>query len=175
MKKIFYIILPLLILSILSIIIISQVKEKNRKITIASEKEPGEKMIVTGIVYDEDGITPVGGIAVYIYHTNAEGIYGKGDDLLKGTMITNSDGRYEYSTIKPGSYPGSRNPAHVHYKITGKGYPEQWFELRFEGDPYISETVLKSETAKENFSQIQKLVKDSYGVLKCKMDVKLKK
>lgn len=174
MKKSIYI-YPLILVLSYALIIISQEDKESWKIKVAAEKEPGEKMIVTGTIYGSDGKTVVEGITVYVYHTNAEGIYGRGDNLLNGTMITNSKGMYEYSTIKPGSYPGRRNPAHVHYRITGKGYIEQWFELQFEGDPYISESELKKEKAKGNFSQIQKLIKDESGALRCNMDIRLKK
>jgi len=143
------------------------------KTVIADENVKGERMVVTGTVYETDGKTPVEGITVYVYHTDVKGIYGKGDDLLDGTMITNSKGQYEYHTIKPGSYPEGGAPAHVHYKITGKNYPEQWFELRFTGDKYLGESDYKKEKSKGSFSQIQKLEKGKDGVLRCRMDIRL--
>ncbi len=149
--------------------------EQKWKIIIAAENVKEERMVVTGNVYGEDGKTPVEGVTVYVYHTDANGIYGKGDNLLNGTMITNSKGQYEYHTIKPGSYPEGGNPAHVHYKITGKGYSEQWFELRFNGDQHLSESDYKKEEGKGNFSQIQKLEKGKDGVLRCRMDIRLEK
>ncbi|MDO8550680.1 MAG: hypothetical protein Q7S39_11100 [Ignavibacteria bacterium] len=145
------------------------------KTIITDENVKGDRMVVTGTVYETDGKTPTEGITVYVYHTGANGVYGKDDDLLDGTMITNSKGLYEYHTIKPGAYPEGSNPAHVHYKITGKGYPEQWFELRFNGDKYLKESDYKKEEGKGSFSQIQKLEKGKDGVLGCRMDIKLEK
>jgi protocatechuate 3,4-dioxygenase, beta subunit len=143
------------------------------KAVFASENEPGQKLIVSGIVYDSDGETPLEGITVYAYHTNAEGYYGKGDDLLDGTMITNGDGQFEFSTIKPGSYPGRNNPAHIHFKITGKGISEQWFDLHFEGDPLIPESLVAKEKSKGKFSGIVKPSPDQKGILICTIDIKI--
>jgi len=145
------------------------------KIVLSPQDDKGEKLIVSGIVYSEDGKTPVEGITVYVYHTGVNGIYGKGNDLIDGTMITNAKGQYEYQTIKPGAYPGGSNPAHVHYKITGKGYPEQWFELRFSGDKYLKESDYKKEEGKGSFSQIQKPEKGNDGILRSRMDIILNK
>jgi len=152
-----------------------QQKSYSWKVIIADEKNPREKLIVTGTIYNLDRKTPAEGVTVYVYHTDAKGIYGKGEELLDGTMITDKDGKYKYHTIKPGSYPDSKNLAHVHYKVSGKDIPEQWFELRFEGDPFISKEESPKETLKGNFSQIQKLVKDKDGVNNCRMDIRLEK
>jgi protocatechuate 3,4-dioxygenase beta subunit len=156
-----------------ALFLFSQVGTNKWDIVIAGEQEPGERIIVSGTVYDADGKTVLPGITIYAYHTNAKGIYGEGEELLDGTMITNSSGQYKFSTIKPGSYPERRNPAHIHFKITGNEIEEQWLELRFEGDLYIPDYDFKNELSKGNFSQIQKLVKNSDGILACKMDIKL--
>jgi protocatechuate 3,4-dioxygenase beta subunit len=143
------------------------------KAVLASENVKGERMVVTGTVYDSDGKTPAEGVNVYVYQTDSKGIYGKGENLIDGTMITNSKGQYEYHTIKPGTYPEGGFAAHVHYKITGNSYPEQWFELRFKGDKYLKDSDYKKEDGKGNFSQIQKLEKGKDGILKCRMDIRL--
>ncbi|MBI3006203.1 MAG: hypothetical protein HYY49_12430 [Ignavibacteriales bacterium] len=48
------------------------------KIVIASKDEPGERMIVSGRVIAADGKTPVAGIRVQVYHTDAKGYYNPG-------------------------------------------------------------------------------------------------
>jgi protocatechuate 3,4-dioxygenase, beta subunit len=143
--------------------------------TVLSPEVEGEKMIVSGTVYEKDGSTPAEGVTVYVYHTGTDGIYGKGDDLIDGTMITNSKGQYEFHSVKPGAYPGGGNPAHVHYKVTGKNYPEQWFELKFHGDKYLKESAYKKESGKGNFSEIQKPAGEKDGILRYRMDIKLRK
>lgn len=108
------------------------VAEKNApsKITIASKAEPGERLIVSGVVFGADRKTPLANASVYIYHTDANGRYTPGatDDnrnpRLRGYLRTDAQGRYEYSTIKPAPYPGNGPPAHIHYHVNAPGYQQ---------------------------------------------------
>ena len=54
---------------------VSQVAPENAPngITIAKKDEPGERMMVEGVV--TDGTNPIQGASVYVYHTDAEGKY----------------------------------------------------------------------------------------------------
>lgn len=142
------------------------------KAVLVSKDEPGEPLIVTGTIYQPDGKTPASGIGVYVYHTDAEGYYRKGTNSsenprLKGVMKTNSDGKYEFRTIKPGAYPGGGNPAHIHYVLSGKGYAEQRDELMFAGDPYLT-------PQQKGSSHVRPLTRDTEGVWRCIYDIKLK-
>src|SRR5918998_5364660 len=95
--------------------------------------------------FDADGKTPVEGVTLHVYHTDARGLYsekdgqgGPPDPRLKGSMKTDGDGRYEFRTIRPASYPNSRNPQHIHAKVYGAGYAERWIpEYWFDDDPLI--------------------------------------
>ncbi|MGH9883065.1 MAG: hypothetical protein ACRD6N_16640, partial [Pyrinomonadaceae bacterium] len=87
--------------------------------TIVSDKEPGEPLIVSGTIYSSDGRAPMAGINLYVYQTDATGRYSTtgGDNRntrIHGLMKTNAEGRYEFRTIKPVSYPNSNIPAHIH-------------------------------------------------------------
>ena len=150
------------------------------RIVITTAEEPGEPMIVTGTVYAADGKTPLAGIEVYVYHTDHEGYYRKGttsssNPRLKGTMITNAEGKYEYRTIKPASYPNSRNPAHVHYVIKVKGGREQNEELQFEGDRWLRDHgKLTEEQRKDTFAEVRPFMKDEKGVWQVMKDVRVK-
>jgi len=142
------------------------------KTVLTSKDEPGEPLIVTGIVYAPDGKTPAPGITVYVYHTDAEGYYRKGanssdNPRIKGTMITNGEGQYEFRTIKPGAYPGGGNPAHIHYVLSGKAYPKHNDEVMFEGDPYLTPRDRSSIS-------VRPLTPDKDGVWRCVYDIKLK-
>ena len=152
-----------------------QPETNNWKITIASDSEPGKRLIVTGQVFENDGTTPVKDAEIFVYQTDAAGYYRDEGNRIGGTMLTNSEGRYEYHTIKPAPYPGGSNPAHVHYKITGKNIPEQWFELQFADDKLLSKAQIEKEMKKGSFSQIQQTTKDSNGTLKCVMDIIIKR
>src|SRR5262245_46758678 len=96
------------------------------KIIVVSKAEPGETMIITGHV--TDGNKPIRNASVFVYHTDAEGYYANhrfdnGDESrLHGAMRTDASGRYEYKTIRPRSYAGTKFPAHVHYVVHADGY-----------------------------------------------------
>lgn len=142
------------------------------KTVLTSKDEPGEPLVVAGTVYAPDGKTPAAGITVYVYHTDAAGYYRKGanssdNPRIKGTMITNSEGRYEFRTIKPGNYPGGGVPAHIHYLLSGKGYQKQNDEVMFEGDPYLTPRE-RSEVS------VRPLTRDHDGVWHCVYDIKMK-
>jgi protocatechuate 3,4-dioxygenase, beta subunit len=150
------------------------------KIVIASKEEPGEPLIVSGTVYPLDGKRALEGITIYVYHTDNRGYYsndGKEDSppRLKGLMKTNAQGRYEFLTIKPASYPNSRNPAHIHFVVSGPGYIEKIFEIVFEKDPFITDEI-RNEAIKESGAvSIRPLSRDSQGVLRCVNDIRLEK
>ena len=157
------------------------VAEKNAPstITIAAGNEPGQRLIVAGRVFGSDGSTPLAGASVYVYHTDAKGYYSPGTNdnrnpRLRGYMRTDGQGRYEFSTIKPGPYPNNRIPAHIHYVVTAEGYRERVFEIVFEGDPNLDENV-RREAAKEwtGFS-LRQLEKDSRGFWRCTQDIKMR-
>src|SRR5215510_4960273 len=124
------------------------------KITIAAKEEPGERLIVTGKVLGPDGKTPLAGASVYVYHTDAKGLYTPGanndsrNPRLRGYMRTDAEGRYEYSTIKPAPYPNNRIPAHIHYVVNAPSHRERIFEIVFEGDPLIDDRI-RSDAARE--------------------------
>ena len=151
------------------------------RISICPDKEPGEPLIVSGTIYAPDGRTPVEGISLYVYQTDATGVYSTtGSDQrntrIHGSMRTNKEGRYEFRTIKPGSYPGSRNPAHIHAYISGPGYPEYGIdEYHFEDDRFISDEDKRNALAHGSFSPILKLTRGSDGILHGVRDIKLQK
>lgn len=153
------------------------------KAVIAPEGEPGDALVVSGTVYGgADGATPLEGASVYVYHTDARGFYGANDTSdssnprLRATMLTGKDGKYEFRTIKPGSYPSERVPAHVHYHVNAPGYRERVFEIVFDDDPFVDERVRERARSEESIFSIRKLERDGgAGAWRCVQDVKLKK
>jgi protocatechuate 3,4-dioxygenase beta subunit len=109
------------------------------RIVVAGPDEPGERLVVTGRVID--GTKLIAGASVYVFHTDVKGFYAPGvsaDDAelnprLHGALRT--DGRYQYETIRPGSYSG--NAAHVHYIVVAAGYRPRIFDLWFQDDPIL--------------------------------------
>ena len=151
------------------------------KVSLVDKNEPGEPLIVSGTVYDQDGKTPLEGVSIYVYQTDAKGYYskegsGSSNPRIKGWMRTNAEGKYEFRTIKPASYPGRRIPAHIHCKVSGAGYSDQFIdEFLFEGDPYLTKDDFQKFGNKGRFSSIMKVTRDKDGVLRCDRDIKLSK
>ncbi len=150
--------------------------------TICSEKEPGEPLIVSGTIYAPDGRTALEGINLYVYQTDATGVYStkSGEDQrntrIHGAMRSNGEGKYEFRTIKPGSYPGSSNPAHIHAYVSGPGYPEYWIdEFHFEDDRFISDEDKRKAAEKGSFSPILKVTRGSDGILRAVRDIKVER
>jgi protocatechuate 3,4-dioxygenase beta subunit len=98
------------------------------EITIVREREPGEKIKVTGQLTDARG-RHLPHTLVYFYQTDSRGWYGsdrihfemmQGDRLharLFGYLKTDSAGRFAINTIQPHGYPQSELPAHIHFEV----------------------------------------------------------
>lgn len=151
------------------------------KITTVADGEPGEPLIISGTIYGPDGRTPLPDINLYIYQTDATGRYSTtgGDNRLTrihGLMRTKADGKYEFRTIKPGSYPGSQNPAHIHAYVSGPGYPEYWIdEYHFNDDPFITDEQRKKAGAQGSFSPIVKLERGGDKILRGSRDIRVER
>lgn len=84
-------------------------------------------------------------MSIYVYQTDAAGIYNPANPRdsdhprLNGHLRTDARGRFSYTTVRPGSYPGTRNPGHIHYHVNAPGFAERVFEIVFEGDSLIPE------------------------------------
>lgn len=89
---------------------------------IAPATEPGEPLVVEGVVRRANGAA-VPGVIVYAYHTDASGLYPSSPGArhrhgrLRGFAVTDREGRYVFRTIRPASYPRSNNPQHVHMHV----------------------------------------------------------
>jgi len=145
---------------------------------VAGAEEPGERMVVQGRVLRADGRTPATDVVLYLYHTNAKGIYPmRGDErgnarrhgYLRGWLKTDAQGRYRIESIRPGGYPGRRDPAHIHLVVKDGAQPEYWIdELVFEDDPRTA-----AVRGRPGFSIVTLTLRD--GVWKGEKDIRLPK
>lgn len=141
-------------------------------ITIPEANEPGERMVISGTIFQADGKTPASGVVLYVYHTDATGYYSKDDDpynpRLRDWMKTGADGKYEFRTIKPAPYPHRKTPAHIHAQVYSDTIPEYAIdEYWFEGDPFINAEQKKLLlTGRGGPGSIVKLSKDAGGTLR---------
>jgi protocatechuate 3,4-dioxygenase beta subunit len=105
--------------------------------------EPGESLHVSGVVVGADG-TPIGGASLYVYQTDHEGYYGvkpvsdNRNPRLKLFLRSDARGLWSFDTIKPGSYPNSRVPSHIHFEVSTADRAPKFFEIVFEGDPFVT-------------------------------------
>lgn len=122
-------------------------------LTKQTDGEPlGERIIVTGRVLDENG-EPVPGTLVEIWQCNAAGRYHHDKDNHEapldphfrgfGRVLTDAQGRYRFTSIKPGSYPWRNHPnawrpAHIHFSVFGRTMLERLItQMYFPGDPLL--------------------------------------
>lgn len=150
--------------------------------TLSTWGEAGAPLVVRGRIFKSDGRTPVEGATLYVYHTDARGLYSEKDGnggppqpRIKGYIRTDREGGYEFRTSRPGSYPGSRIPQHIHAKVSGAGSAEQWIdEYWFEDDPFITASMREKFKDHGNFSPILKLARDRDGVFRAVRDIRFK-
>ncbi len=148
-------------------------------VTMVSQKEPGEQLIVNGTFYSRDGKTPAAGVLLYVYQTDATGVYNSDDGSwqrprINGWFRTDKKGRYEIRTIKPGSYPRGRNPAHIHLVIVPDNAPARWLDdFLFEGDPFLSPADRERPAREGRFSNVMKIRKEKDGLLRSERDIVL--
>jgi len=125
----------------------------------------GERIIVSGRVVDEED-RPVGGTLIEIWQANAAGRYAHESDQHDapldpnfsggGRLITDGDGRYTFTTIKPGAYPWGNHdnawrPAHIHFSIFGPALATRLVtQMYFPGDPLLAADPIWNSIADEN-------------------------
>jgi protocatechuate 3,4-dioxygenase beta subunit len=128
--------------------------ETDSDLTRQHDGEPlGERIIVIGTVRDGSG-RPVPGSLIEIWQANAAGRYVHQRDQHPapldpnftgaGRVLTDSEGRYRFTTVKPGAYPWRNHenawrPAHIHLSIFGRAFTERLVtQMYFPGDPLFS-------------------------------------
>jgi protocatechuate 3,4-dioxygenase beta subunit len=110
---------------------------------VAAAGEPGQPLHVSGVVVDAKG-APIRAASLYVYQTDHEGYYGvkpasdNRNPRLKLFLRTDDQGNWSFDTVKPGSYPNSRVPPHIHFEVTAPGLTPKIFEIVFEGDPFVT-------------------------------------
>jgi protocatechuate 3,4-dioxygenase beta subunit len=114
--------------------------------SMAPAAEPGSRLHISGLVVDAAG-APVRGASIYAYQTDAEGYYGvkpvsdSANPRLKILLRSGPKGEWSFDTIRPGSYPNSRAPGHIHFEISARGFSRKVFEIVFEGDPFVTDQM----------------------------------
>jgi protocatechuate 3,4-dioxygenase, beta subunit len=113
----------------------------------------GERIIVHGRVLDEDG-RAVPDALVEIWQCNAAGRYHHPGDQHDAPLDPNfygggraradAEGRYAFTTIKPGAYPWGNHhnawrPAHIHFSLFGPAFATRLItQMYFPDDPLLA-------------------------------------
>jgi protocatechuate 3,4-dioxygenase beta subunit len=123
-------------------------------LTRQHDGEPlGERIIVHGRVVDEHD-RPIRGALIEVWQANAAGRYRHDVDRHPapldpnfsgaGRCLTDDEGRYRFTTIKPGAYPWRNHenawrPAHIHFSVFGRAFLQRLVtQMYFPGDPLFA-------------------------------------
>ena len=88
-------------------------------------------------------------------------------------MQTDAQGRYQFTTIRPASYPKSKFLAHIHPTIKEPTKNEYYIDdFVFENDPFMS-SLEKQKMQNRGGNGIVKLTKNEEGVWVGKRDIVL--
>ncbi len=143
---------------------------------IAPASEPGEALVIEGVVTNADGAHATG-IMVYAYQTNAMGIYPTGANRhgsLRGWARTDAEGRYRFDTIRPGSYPNSTIPQHVHMHVIEPGKGTYYIDdVVFDDDPLLTSQQRRQMLRGRGGSGLAQPAKDASGVWQVRRDIRL--
>jgi len=129
---------------------------------IAPPAEPGTPLVIHGRVYAEDGRTPLPDAIIFAYHTDREGLYDRRGSpphswRLRGWARAGADGRFEFHTIRPGSYPSGSQAAHVHFTIFTEDGRYHGGALEFDDDPLIDARDRARPNASGEFGTIRRV------------------
>ncbi|WP_299952723.1 protocatechuate 3,4-dioxygenase subunit beta [uncultured Modestobacter sp.] len=120
----------------------------------AGGEAQGQRVFVHGRVLDSDG-RPVPHALVEVWQANAAGRYRHVVDNWPapldphfdglGRVVTDSLGRYEFTTVKPGAYPWGNHhnawrPAHIHFSLFGQAFTQRLVtQMYFPDDPLFGQ------------------------------------
>ena len=130
-----------------------EVTPADADLTAQHDGQPiGERIIVFGRVFDTEG-KPLRDTLVEVWQANAAGRYRHQSDIWPapldpnfsgaGRCVTDDQGRYRFTTIKPGPYPWGNHynawrPAHIHFSLFGPCFITRLVtQMYFPNDPLM--------------------------------------
>lgn len=143
---------------------------------IAPVGERGVPLRITGVVRDRQG-RPAAGIIVYAYQTDAGGLYPAANTRhgrLRGWVKSDASGQYRFDTIRPGGYPNTDIPQHVHMHVIEPGRATYYIdEIVFADDPRLTPTARKQAGTGRGGEAVVTPTRDRDGTLLVTRDIVL--
>ena len=119
--------------------------------SLAAATEPGDRIRVSGNIYGGSGCQPLADVTLDVWQADASGKYDFQDApqprsplnyRLRGQVLSNARGRYEFTSIRPGNY--ETRAKHIHFLVRRSGYEPLITQLYFAGDPKNhTDTIVK--------------------------------
>lgn len=146
-------------------------------VVLAGPDEPGERLSFTGRVLDYRG-RPLSRAAVVAYHTDAAGLYNPPDSptrvpRLRSVAITDEDGGFHFTTVRPGTYPSRSEPAHLHLVVTAPAHRTRYVDVWFEGDPLVTPERLQRPLLEDAETPVVRLAQGTGGAWTFHHDIRL--
>jgi protocatechuate 3,4-dioxygenase, beta subunit len=120
----------------------------------------GQRIVVHGRLLDGDGHV-VADSLIEVWQANAAGRYAHAADRWPapldpnftgaGRVVTDGEGRYRFTTIRPGAYPWRNHhnawrPAHIHFSVFGQAFTQRLVtQMYFPDDPlFFQDPIVNS-------------------------------
>ena len=137
--------------------------------------EKGQKLLITGTIFEIDGRTPAANIIIYYWQTDNNGYYSpiKGMDEntkrhghIRGWVKSDENGKYSIYTIKPIPYPNENIPAHIHTSIKEPAIANEYYidEFVFDDDKLLTSEKRKALENRGGSGILRVLLKDNLQI-----------
>ena len=157
-----------------------QPKNISSKSIIVSKEEPGIPFVIIGQIFKPDGRTKAKSVLIHIYHRDHEGFdFGQNDNFLttwrlQGWAKTNTEGKFEFRTIRPAPDHLGREGSHIHFTIVSEDFGNQWApKIHFLDDASIADKEKKESEEAGQFAWLKE-VKNIDGIQHIEVKIKLK-
>lgn len=147
-------------------------KTKASEARTCARMEPGRRIRIRGRVVSTAG-EPVAGVPLEFWQTDARGLYAPAGDDRQARLFafarTDDRGRFVLATIRPGGYPATMIPAHVHVRLDLPAERGREAEILFDDDPRLTPDARRR--AASLGWPIARLSGDERGVAEAEVDL----
>lgn len=148
---------------------------------IIPAKSKGNPLNLKGIIFKDDGETPVDNALVEIWQCDENENYDNISDsyLFRGALKTLRNGKYEFKTIIPVPYKAdpsddsSWRPAHIHMRVSVSNQQDLITQIYLKGDKYVDKD--KWSSSPQAAERILTITKNSEGESEVTFDVVMSK